>query len=126
MFQKGNQFGKLKGKDKKSERDNSKRILSYIKLKDIGSINDLTRKVLENINLALNSTDKNERNFMTVSIAKYLFSTKKETVNVTASFEDFLKQVEKGNNATNLIESATFTEVNNLLNSPEPDNTLQE
>lgn len=126
MFQKGNQFGKLKGKDKKNERDNSKRILSYIKLKDIGSINDLTRKVLENINLALNSTDKNERNFMTVSIAKYLFSTKKETVNVTASFEDFLKQVEKGSNNTNLIESATFTEVNNLLDSPEPSNTLQE
>lgn len=126
MFEKGNQYGKLKGINLKKERNNSKRVLSYVTIKDVSCINDLTRKVLENINLALNSTDKNERNFMTVSIAKYLFSTKKETVNVTASFEDFLKQVEKGSNNTNLIESATFTEVNNLLDSPEPSNTLQE
>jgi hypothetical protein len=114
MFTKGNQYARLKGKNKPIT--NARKIIANIRFSDISSINDLTRDVLRNINEALNSKDENIRYNMTTSIAKYLFSTKKETINVTASFEDFLKEIEKPNNQ---IENTKFIEINsetNLLN----------
>jgi hypothetical protein len=116
-FEKGNSFGILKGKNK--QRNNYKRILTNVTFSDISCINDVTRDVLRNINEALNHKDEAIRYDMSKSMAKYLFSTKKETINVTASFEDFLKEIEKGNNKPKLVEFVEIPPVNNLLSDNE-------
>ena len=125
MFKKGNQFAKLKtGKRYKTV----KGTMSMIALRDLESIDDLTRTVLKNLNEFLVDPDKAFRLQTTLGCAKYLFPTRKESLNITTSIDDYIKQIESGKPLKEIFavdppgitpEDTTFKEIpQNTENKP--------
>ena len=103
-FQKGNQLGKVKT-GKKYPR--IKATLTKIQLRDLNTIDDLTRKTLENLNEGLDSPDMEVRISTAVSIAKFLFPTKRESINLNAGVEEYLRMIEKGEDPFRLPAQTT-------------------
>lgn len=93
MFEKGNQHGK---KRKGQKYKTIKGLLTKIQLRDLTTIDDLTRLALTTAFEGLSSSDLEIRLQTLGIVGKWIFTTKKENLHVSGSIEDYLKAIETG------------------------------
>lgn len=90
-FTKGNKAAVDRGKKQVTYLKKLKKVVSKIK-----SVNDLEELTLMVFYEGLVDTNKKVRQSTANTLAKYLFSTKKESVSVGMTFEEYLRQLKEG------------------------------
>ena len=88
-FKKGNTFGRV---SKKGIVKKSTIVKSKLGLKNLESMKSL---VIENWYQLLTSDSKKDRMYASKEISKYIFPTKKESIQMNYSLEDYIKEIEQ-------------------------------